>query len=101
MVRIFSKSKDRYAEPAVIQAFEDSVKESAIPQQQVGNINKEQLPGPEFLTQKSGTKEGQVQMIKETNGNVLAYQWSTAANTWINVGTVVDAAGSSGRKTDK
>lgn len=37
-------------------------------------------------------------MIKETNGNVSAYQWSTAANTWINVGTVVDAAGSSGRK---
>jgi len=98
MVRIFSKSKDRHAEPAVIQAFEDSVKGSAIPQQQVGNINKEQLPGPEFLKQKSGTKEGQVQMIKETNGNVSAYQWSTAANTWISVGTVVDAAGSSGRK---
>lgn len=41
---------------------------------------------PEFLTQKSGTKEGQVQMIRESNGSVTAHTWSTAANQWINVG---------------
>lgn len=98
VVRIFSRSKDRQAAPDSIRAFDDAVKSSSIPQQQVGNINKEQLPGPEFLQQKSGTKEGQVQMIREPNGNVSAHQWSTAANQWINVGTVVDAAGSSGRK---
>ncbi|KAJ9666179.1 WD repeat protein Lub1 [Coniosporium apollinis] len=98
VVRVFSRSEDRQANAGTIKAFEDSVKSSSIPQQQVGNINKEQLPGPEFIQQKSGTKEGQVQMIREDNGNVSAYQWSTAANQWINVGTVVDAAGSSGRK---
>ncbi|OCK75034.1 polyubiquitin binding protein-like protein [Lepidopterella palustris CBS 459.81] len=98
VVRIFTRSKDRQAEASAIQAFSDSVKSSSIPQQTVGNINKEKLPGSEFLTQRSGTKEGQVQMISEANGNVSAYQWSTAANTWINIGTVVDATGSSGRK---
>ncbi|KAF2203661.1 PFU-domain-containing protein [Delitschia confertaspora ATCC 74209] len=98
IVRIFSSAPGRQADPAVIEAFNDSVKSSSIPQQAIGNINKEKLPGPDFLTQKSGTKEGQVQMISETNGNVSAYQWSTAANQWVNVGTVVDAAGSSGRK---
>ena len=100
IVRIFSRSSDRQAEPQEIQAFEDSVKSSSIPQQQIGDINKEQLAGPEFLQQKSGTKEGQVQMIKEPNGNISAYQWSTAAQQWINVGTVVDSAGSSGRKQE-
>ena len=98
IVRIFSSAPERYASPDVFAAFNDSVKASSIPQQAVGNINKEKLPGPEFLTQKSGTKEGQVQMIHEANGNISAYQWSSAANQWVNVGTVVDSAGSSGRK---
>ncbi len=98
LLRIFTRSEERYAAQAEIEQFNDDVKGSAIPQQTVGDINKEQLPGPEFLTQRSGTKEGQVQMIKELNGNVSAYQWSAAANQWVNVGTVVDSAGSGGRK---
>ncbi|KAL2358847.1 WD40-repeat-containing domain protein [Cryomyces antarcticus] len=133
IVRVFSRDPERQGEPATIQAFEDSVKASSIPQQALGDgaVNKEQLPGPDFIAQKSGTKEGQVQMIKELNGNVSgeptivrsvvtesgerapqffcfhhdllvydtqSYSWSTAANQWLLVGTVVDAAGSSGRK---
>ncbi|EUC48291.1 hypothetical protein COCMIDRAFT_2741 [Bipolaris oryzae ATCC 44560] len=98
LARVFTRDQSRYAAEAEIQQFIDDVKGSAIPQQTVGNINKEQLPGPEFLAQRSGTKEGQVQMIKEMNGNVSAYQWSAAANQWVNVGTVVDSAGSGGRK---
>ncbi|GAM36536.1 WD repeat protein [Talaromyces pinophilus] len=100
VARIFSKDTSRHADPTVIQQFENAVKESAIPQQQVGNINKEKLPGPEFLKQKSGTKDGQVQMIREDNGSVTAHTWSSATQEWIAVGTVVDSAGSSGRKTE-
>ncbi|KAF2732371.1 PFU-domain-containing protein [Polyplosphaeria fusca] len=98
IVRIFTSSSERLADAAAIEQFNDDVRGSSIPQQAVGNINKEKLPGPEFLTSKSGTKEGQIQMINEANGNVSAYQWSTAANQWVHVGTVVDQAGSSGRK---
>lgn len=100
MVRVFTRSLERQASSEVQKAFEDEVKSSAIPQQGMGEINKEKLPGPEFLTRKSGTKEGQVQMIREDNGNVTAHQWSTAANSWLNVGTVVDAAGTDGRKKE-
>ena len=64
------------ADAETTRQFEDSVKESSIPQQQLGEVNKEKLPGPEFLTQKAGTKEGQVQMIKELNGSVTAHTWS-------------------------
>lgn len=98
LLRIFTRDAERYASAAEIEQFNDDVKGSSIPQQTVGDINKEQLPGPEFLTQRSGTKEGQVQMIREPNGNVSAHQWSAAANQWVNVGTVVDSAGSGGRK---
>ncbi|KAI1486764.1 ubiquitin homeostasis protein lub1 [Biscogniauxia mediterranea] len=100
VVRIFSRSEERVASPETIAQFEESVKASSIPQQQVGGVNKEKLPGPEFLKTKSGTKEGQVQMIKEENGSVTAHQWSMGQQQWINVGTVVDAVGSSGRKVE-
>jgi len=98
LARIFTRDPSRYATPAALEQFNDDVKGSSIPQQTVPDINKEQLPGPEFLTQRAGTKERQVQMIKESNGNVSAYQWSAGANEWVNVGTVVDSAGSGGRK---
>ena len=99
-VRIFSRATERQAEPEVIQAFEDSVRSSSIPQQQIGDINKERLPGPEYLQQKLGTKEGQVVMIQEHDGSISAHQWSQSAQRWMNVGTVVDAVGSSGKKID-
>ena len=98
IARVFTRDSSRHASPDVIRSFEESVKASAIPAQQAGEINKEKLPGPEFLTQKSGTKEGQVAMIKEADGNVVAYSWSTATREWIQVGTVVDSAASSGRR---
>ncbi|KAH8724446.1 phospholipase A-2-activating protein [Phaeosphaeriaceae sp. PMI808] len=98
LIRIFTRDSERYASAAEIEQLQDDVKGSSIPQQTVGDINKEKLPGPEFLTRRSGTKEGQVQMIAEPNGNVSAYQWSTAASQWLNIGTVVDSAGSGGRK---
>lgn len=118
VARVFSRSPERAAAADVVAAFEESVKASAIPQQQVGAVNKEKLPGPEFVKNKAGTKEGQVQMIKEENGSVSAYTWSMgmsltsrlvefrvtdplpAQQEWINVGTVVDSAGSSGRRVE-
>lgn len=99
MVRVFSRAKERLADPQTLTEFEDSVKGSAIPRQTMGDVKKDELPGPEFLKQKSGTKEGQVQMIREANGSITAHQWSHLAQQWINVGTVVEGAGSSGRKT--
>ncbi|TGO81158.1 hypothetical protein BPOR_1312g00020 [Botrytis porri] len=100
VVRVFTRNSERLADAETTTLFEDSVKESSIPQQSLPEVNKEKLPGPEFLTQKSGTKEGQVQMIRELNGAVTAHTWSSAQGQWINVGTVVDAVGSSGKKVE-
>ncbi|KAI6780551.1 Ubiquitin homeostasis protein-like protein [Emericellopsis cladophorae] len=100
VARIFTRRADNVADEQTLREFEDSVKGSAIPQQQVGGVNKEKLPGPEFLTTKSGTKDGQVQMIKEDNGNVTAHTWSVSQQQWVNVGTVVDAVGSTGKKVE-
>ncbi|GBF66153.1 ubiquitin homeostasis protein [Trichophyton mentagrophytes] len=100
IARIFSRDKGRQADEATTQIFENAVKESSIPQEQVGKVNKEKLPGPEFLKQRSGTKDGQVQMIREDDGSVTAHTWSSASSQWVPVGTVVDSVGSSGRKVE-
>jgi len=76
VVRVFTRDAERVADAETTKAFEDAVKGSSIPQQQMGEVNKEKLPGPEFLTQKAGTKDGQVQMIKEADGSVTAHTWS-------------------------
>ena len=100
VARIFTRAVERAADTETTRQFQDAVKGSSIPQQQMGEVNKEKLPGPEFLTQKSGTKEGQVQMIRELDGSVTAHTWSVSAQQWVSVGTVVDAVGSSGKKVD-
>ncbi|KAI1329997.1 phospholipase A-2-activating protein [Xylariaceae sp. FL0255] len=103
VVRIFSRSEERLAGPETLAQFDEAIQSSAIPQQSMGGggaINKEKLPGPGFLTTKSGTKEGQTQMIKEDDGSVTAHQWSASQQQWVKIGTVVDAVGSSGRKVE-
>lgn len=97
IVRVFTRDPERAADAETTKLFEDSVRESAIPQQQL-DTKEEEYPGPEFLVQKRGTKEGQIQVIKELNGSKTAHQWSASQQQWINVGTVVDAVGSSGKK---
>jgi phospholipase A-2-activating protein len=77
IVRVFTRTQGRFADAETTAQFEDSVKASSIPQQTVGEVNKEKLPGPEFLVQKAGTKEGQVQMIREEDGSVTAHTWSS------------------------
>lgn len=100
VVRVFSRDPERIASVESIRDFEEAVEASSIPQQQLPEINKEKLPGPEFLQRKAGTKEGQVQMINMPDGSVTAHQWSMSQQQWINIGTVVNAVGSSGRKVD-
>ncbi|WEW55917.1 WD repeat protein Lub1 [Emydomyces testavorans] len=100
IARVFSRVPERQGDEDLVRQFENAVKESSIPQEQVGKVNKEKLPGPDFLKQKSGTREGQVQMIREEDGSVTAHTWSSATREWIAVGTVVDSVGSSGRKVE-
>lgn len=99
IIRVFTRDPTRTASAEAVKAFEDSVAQSAIPQQAT-DIKKDELPGPEFIQQKSGTKEGQVAMVKEDNGGVTAYQWSMSTASWVSVGTVVEGAGSSGKKVE-
>lgn len=49
IVRAFSKHDDRWASVEALKAYEDALASQALPSQQVGDINKEQLEGPEGL----------------------------------------------------
>ncbi|KAK4039736.1 PUL domain-containing protein [Parachaetomium inaequale] len=99
MVRVFTRNADRTAAPEALSQFEESVRASAIPQQQLGpSINKEQLNPKSWLLNNAGKKDGQVTTVLEDDGSIGAYQWALSEQRWVHVGTVVDSTGSSGRK---
>lgn len=72
VVRIFTKSKERVADDASIQAFEQAVAAQSIPSNQVGDLDPSKLASPESL-QEPGSKEGQIKLVKKSSG-VEAYQ---------------------------
>lgn len=49
IIRVFSNSEDRWASEADQKTFEDQVSNQALPSQQVGDVKKTDLPGPEAL----------------------------------------------------
>ncbi|RVX71451.1 hypothetical protein B0A52_05023 [Exophiala mesophila] len=99
VARIFTREPERFADQETLIEFVESVKSSSVPQQQVGGVNMTDLPGPDFLTRKSGTKEGQSQIIKEDDGSATLYQWSMSQQTWVKIGQVVDSESSGANKT--
>lgn len=96
-VRIFTQDPARYAPADVLEAYEATVSASAINTTQVGDVKKSDLPGEEVLSTRAGKKEGEILMIKNSKGDVEAYQWSSGERRWIKIGQVVDAVGQ-GRK---
>ncbi|KZP01155.1 phospholipase A-2-activating protein [Calocera viscosa TUFC12733] len=93
VVRVFSEMSERWASEEELKTYDASVQSQALPSQQVGDVKKTDLPGPEALN-RPGNKEGQVIMIRQ-GGTVEAHQWSSASGSWEKVGEVVDAVGSS------
>ncbi|KAJ3052219.1 hypothetical protein HK097_006687 [Rhizophlyctis rosea] len=97
VVRVWTRHDERKAEEAVIKAFNDEVSSSAIPSNQVGDVDKSKLPSLDALNQ-PGKKDGEVKMVRVGNA-AEAHQWSAAEQQWIKIGEVVDAVGS-GRRTE-
>ena len=96
--RIFTREESRYADAATTAELDEAVQSSALPKQQVGDVNVTDLPGPDFLTRKSGTKEGQTAIVKDSSGQPTVYQWSMSQQTWQKIGQLVDSAASGNKK---
>ncbi|KAI0780583.1 phospholipase A-2-activating protein [Trametes elegans] len=95
IVRVFSFAEERWAPADQLKAYDDVVAAQALPSQEIGDVKKSDLPGPEALTQ-PGKKPGEVKMIRRGE-SVEAHQWDSASSSWQKIGDVVDAVGS-GRK---
>lgn len=85
VVRVFTRDTERMAVPEAQKEFDDLLANQAIPSNQLGDVNKDKLPGPEAL-QQPGKKEGQVIMIN-MGATVEAHQWS--GEGWQKIGEVV------------
>ena len=52
VVRVFSSDEARWAAADQLKAYDDMVAAQALPAQQVGDVNKSDLPGPEALAER-------------------------------------------------
>ena len=93
-VRIFSRDPARIADAATLAEYDQTLSSAAIDKSQVGDIQKDKLPGVDVLSKRKGTKEGQVIMVKNKNV-VEAHQWDAGSQSWTKIGDVMDAVGSS------
>lgn len=50
IVRVFSASEERWASGEKLKEYDDHVASQALPTQQVGDVKKSDLPGPEALS---------------------------------------------------
>ncbi|TPX41099.1 hypothetical protein SeMB42_g04279 [Synchytrium endobioticum] len=92
LIRVFTRHGEAVADANTITEFNEAVAHQAIPSNQVGDVDKNKLPGLEALS-RPGKKDGDVVMVR--NGNVVeAHQWEQSASKWSKVGEVVDAIGS-------
>ncbi|KAF9916886.1 hypothetical protein BX616_002534 [Lobosporangium transversale] len=90
-VRVFTRNPERVANAETLKAYEEENAAASIPSNQVGDIKKDDLPGPEAL-QVPGRKDQDVRMVRV--GNIVeAHMWSNAEQSWSKIGEVVDAVG--------
>lgn len=50
-VRVFSNSEERWASEAEVKEYDDQVARQSLPSQEIGDIKKSDLPGPEALSE--------------------------------------------------
>ncbi|SNX84918.1 related to DOA1 - involved in ubiquitin-dependent proteolysis [Melanopsichium pennsylvanicum] len=94
--RVFTRDASLVADDEALKAYDRAISTQTLNQTQVGDIKKDDLPGPEALSQ-PGSKEGQTKMVK--NADVVeAYQWSAASQQWVKIGEVVGGVGSGSKK---
>ncbi|KAJ2892233.1 PFU-domain-containing protein [Zalerion maritima] len=89
-VRIYTRNAEQLADAETLKSFDDAVVVFA---EKAKNKEKEKLPGPEFLAEKSGTKDEQIVRIGDPNGSISIHQWSMSQQQWIHVGEEVGQAG--------
>lgn len=100
IVRIFTCNPEQYAEPEVLQKFEQevaSVKLNA--QQELGGIKVKDLPDAKALLQ-PGQRDGQTKIINDGDA-IRAYSWSQNEQSWIKIGDVMGASGGSAATSGK
>eukprot|EP01120_Amphizonella_sp_Union-15-10_P014716 TRINITY_DN7237_c0_g1_i1.p1 TRINITY_DN7237_c0_g1~~TRINITY_DN7237_c0_g1_i1.p1 ORF type:complete len:784 (-),score=144.00 TRINITY_DN7237_c0_g1_i1:8-2359(-) len=94
-IRIFSRDPTRQAPEDILQSYDARVigsQPNPGPKsgQMVGDLNLNQLSGPEALLQ-PGKQNGQILLVRNAENQAELYYWSESENKWIKEGAVVGA----------
>ncbi|KAK4454720.1 PUL domain-containing protein [Podospora aff. communis PSN243] len=88
VVRIFTRSPERAADPGTISEFDAAVQHATV---KGTKVDRKDVKTREWLQTAKGTKHKQVTMVLEDDESIAAYQWSEATDEWTKIGTVVDS----------
>lgn len=86
------KGRKNKKQASELGAYEDKPEERQITveatfdKREIYDVFGNALPGPEFIEENVGFKNGQLQFIQHPNGDVSAHQWSTERYIWENIG---------------
>lgn len=75
-----------------LHAYEDKPEEkqttveAPIDLRETYNVFGNALPGPDYIVQNPGDRNGQVKFVQHPNGDVSAHQWSESRYMWENIG---------------
>ena len=89
---VLCKGRKTKKTPGELDAYEDKPEErqttveATFDKREIYNVFGNALPGPEFIEETVGLKNGQLQFIQHPNGDVSAQQWSAERYIWENIG---------------
>ncbi|KAF2860252.1 hypothetical protein K470DRAFT_270787 [Piedraia hortae CBS 480.64] len=97
MFHIFSRDSKRQANVETLTAFEESNKSFAILVEIVNQglpFNIKDLPGPATLKTESDQRDGELRLVRRSNGTFTLHIWSPSSSQWNTIGTIVSGEGS-------
>ncbi|KAK5114640.1 hypothetical protein LTR62_002213 [Meristemomyces frigidus] len=89
--QVFSSRRGKKA-PELLNAYEGNPEqkqitvEAPVDTREIYEVFGNALPGPDYLQEDPGAKNGQLQFVQHPNGDVSAHQWSTDRFLWENIG---------------
>ncbi|ODV91669.1 hypothetical protein CANCADRAFT_74329 [Tortispora caseinolytica NRRL Y-17796] len=89
VIRVFSRSPDRWASDDQLRQFDDAVASTGVSVQELGYIQKDKIPSSDALKTTSGT-EGDTILVRDLTNVVSIHLWTNGE--WKKIGEVVDAA---------
>jgi len=90
-MRVFTRDSSRMASADVLESFEGSVRNFAIPSNELDDVDPGSIKAEEEALSTPGVEIGEVRLVRTSSGRVREYQWNGEPATWEIIGLVEES----------